>query len=94
MNKKFYVYFMTNKNNEILYIGITNNLERRVLEHRNKLIKGFTEKYNCTKIVHYEEFNYIDKAILREKQIKSWNRKRKNDLINEYNSKWNDLYSS
>ena len=85
------VYFMTNKNNNVLYIGVTSNLEKRVYQHKTKAYKGFTEKYNCNKLVYFEVFLDINQAITREKQLKKGNRKRKNDLVNSINPEWNDL---
>ena len=89
--KSYYVYIMTNKNNNVLYTGVTNDLQRRVYEHKNKLIGGFTEKYNINKLVYFEETSDIESAISREKQIKSGSRQKKNDLINSINDKWDDL---
>lgn len=88
--KQFYVYIMTNKS-KTLYVGVTNNLQRRVYEHKNKMIRGFTSKYNITKVVYFEVFNDIESAIKREKQIKGWLRKKKIDLIESMNPEWNDL---
>ena len=88
--KQSYVYIMTNKS-KTLYVGVTNNLQRRVYEHKNKMIKGFTSKYNITKVVYFEVFNDIESAIKREKQIKGWLRKKKIDLIESMNPDWNDL---
>ena len=88
---RYCVYIMTNWNNKVLYIGITNNLERRVYEHKNKLLDGFTKKYNLNKLVYYEEFNDVNLAILREKEIKKWRREKKDKLINTVNLKWEDL---
>ena len=85
------VYFMANKNNNVLYIGVTSNLEKRVYQHKAKVYKGFTEKYNCNKLVYFEVFTDIKQAISREKQLKKGNRKRKNDLVNNMNPKWDDL---
>ena len=82
---------MTNKNNSVLYTGVTNNLERRVYEHKNKLINGFAKKYNICKLVYVEEYDDINKAIEREKQIKGGSRQKKIDLINSRNKTWNDL---
>lgn len=81
---------MTNKS-KTLYTGVTNNLQRRVYEHKHKLIKGFTSKYNITKLVYYEEYNDINDAISREKQIKGWSRKKKIELIESVNPEWKDL---
>ncbi len=91
-NYNFYTYIITNKNNTVLYIGVTNNLIRRIYEHKNKLIHGFTEKYNINKLVYFEHFDNINNAIQREKQLKKWNRKWKEELINKVNPNWNDLY--
>ncbi|MCH6573989.1 MAG: GIY-YIG nuclease family protein [Bacteroidetes bacterium] len=93
MNKQYYVYIMTNKNNTVLFTGMTNNLIRRVYKHKEKIIDGFTKKYNCTKLVYYEIFNDPYNAITREKQIKAGSRKKKIDLINAMNPEWNDLYN-
>ena len=81
---------MTNKS-KTLYVGVTNNLHRRVYEHKNKIIQGFTSKYNITKVVYFEVFNDIESAIKREKQIKGWLRKKKIELIESMNPDWNDL---
>ena len=78
-------------NSRTLYTGVTNNLQRRVYEHKNKLVKGFTEKYNIKKLVYYEETNDINSAIAREKQIKGWLREKKIKLIDESNPEWKDL---
>ncbi|MEW6400874.1 MAG: GIY-YIG nuclease family protein [Chloroflexota bacterium] len=88
--KTYYVYIMTNKS-KTLYTGITNNLERRVYEHKNKLIPGFTSKYNITKLVHYEETSNVTAALAREKQIKGWLRSKKIALIESENPAWKDL---
>ena len=92
MNKYFYVYLTTNNSNVVIYTGVTNNLKIRVFQHKNKIIKGFTEKYNATKLVYYEAFDNAYDAISREKQIKAGSRKKKIDLINKTNSQWKDLY--
>ena len=89
--KKSYIYFMTNKNNSVIYIGITSDLKKRVFQHKNKSFKGFTSKYNCNKLVYFEEFENIKQAIEREKQLKSGNRKQKELLIYSKNSSWDDL---
>jgi putative endonuclease len=88
--KQYYVYIMTN-NSRTLYTGVTDNLVRRVYEHKNKLIEGFTQKYNITKLVHYEITGDVQAAIQREKQIKGWLRKKKIALIEAANPGWNDL---
>ncbi|NLJ38264.1 MAG: GIY-YIG nuclease family protein [Candidatus Atribacteria bacterium] len=77
MEKKAYVYFMSNRWNKVLYLGVTSNLIKRVWEHKNKVIDGFTKKYNLNKLVYYEIYDDIETAINREKQIKSWPRKKK-----------------
>ena len=82
---------MTNKNNTVIYIGVTSNLVKRVFQHKTKVIKGFTAKYNCDKLVYFEEFTDINEAISREKQLKSGNRQRKENLIDSINPEWNDL---
>ena len=92
MNKQFYVYIMTNKYNKVLYIGVTSDIKRRVYEHRNKLIEGFTKKYNVTKLVYYEIYQDSYEAIKREKQLKAGSRKKKLELINNTNQQWIDLY--
>ncbi len=92
MDRHYYVYIMTNKKNTVLYTGVTNNLRRRVYEHKEKLIKGFTKKYNITKLVYCEVFDRIGDAIIREKQIKGGSRQKKIDLINSINKDWQDLY--
>jgi len=88
--KQYYVYIMTNKSGT-LYTGVTNELVRRVYEHKNHLVKGFTDKYNITKLVYYETTNDVRSAIEREKQIKGWLRKKKIDLIESTNPEWRDL---
>lgn len=91
MNRTYYVYLITNWNNKVLYIGVTNNLERRIYQHKNKLIKGFTEKYNVNKLVYFEQTSDIESAIAREKEIKKWRREKKNRLIESTNKDWQDL---
>ncbi|MBI5299588.1 MAG: GIY-YIG nuclease family protein [Deltaproteobacteria bacterium] len=88
--KQYYVYIMANQP-KTLYTGITNNLPRRAYEHKNKLIRGFTEKYNVTKLVYFEETEDVNVAIAREKQIKGWLRKRKITLIESMNPHWKDI---
>ncbi len=87
----YYVYILSNWNNKVTYIGVTNNLERRIYEHKNKLIDGFTKKYNLNKLVYFEQFNNVSDAITREKEIKKWRREKKNTLIESINSSWDDL---
>jgi len=88
--KDYFVYIMTNKS-KTLYTGVTNNLVRRVYEHKNKLIEGFTKKYNINKLVYFELFDNPGDATKREKQIKGWLRKKKIDLIESMYPKWKDL---
>lgn len=83
---------MTNVKNTVLYTGVTSDLVRRVYEHREKLVSGFTKKYNVVKLVYYEAFEHIENAISREKQIKSGSRRKKIQLINSVNEQWRDLY--
>ena len=92
MHKQYYVYIMTNNRNTVLYVGVTNDLVKRVYAHKEKLVEGFTKKYNITKLVYYEVFEDIENAILREKQIKAGSRKKKIDLIDQKNRHWRDLY--
>jgi len=92
VSKQYYVYIMTNVRNTVLYVGVTNDLIRRIYEHKEKLVDGFTKKYNLIKLVHYEVFEDIENAILREKQIKAGSRQKKVQLINNINREWRDLY--
>ncbi|MFA6594538.1 MAG: GIY-YIG nuclease family protein [Candidatus Buchananbacteria bacterium] len=92
MTKYSYVYILASQKNGTLYIGVTNNLLKRVWEHKNKFINGFTEKYNVDKLVYYEVFESISEAILKEKQLKNWNRQWKIRIIQEMNPDWKDLY--
>ena len=91
--KQYYVYIMTNFKNTVLYTGVTNDLVRRAYEHKNKMVEGFTKKYNINKLIYYETTENIDSAILREKQIKTGSRQKKLDLINKFNSDRKDLYN-
>ena len=91
MKNESYIYFLTNHYNNVLYIGVTNDIIRRVIEHKVKINKGFTYKYNCDKLVYYETFNSITDAITREKQLKNWKREWKNELIIGFNPEWKDL---
>ncbi len=86
----YFVYIMTNRS-RTLYTGMTNNLERRVYEHKHKLVRGFTSRYNITQLVYYEVFHDVYQAIAREKQIKGWRRSKKVALIEESNPGWDDL---
>jgi putative endonuclease len=94
MSKKYYVYIMTNQRNTVLYTGVTSNLTRRVFEHKNKLMEGFTKRYNVEKLVYYEIFDDVNDAIAREKQIKGGSRKKKLVLIEHANNAWQDLYDT
>ena len=87
----YYVYILTNWSNKVLYIGITNNLVRRCYEHKHKIIRGFTEKYNVNKLVYFDTTNDVSEAIKREKQLKGWTRSKKINLIESINPMWNDL---
>ena len=90
-NHEYFVYIMSNILDSVLYIGVTNNLQRRVFEHQQKLLIGFTEKYNCEKLVYYEQTTDVRSAIEREKQLKKWNRSKKEFLINQFNPTRRDL---
>lgn len=92
--KLYYVYILTNVYNKVLYTGVTNDLKRRCYEHKHKMVKGFTQKYNVNKLVYFEKFDFIDLAISREKQIKGYSRAKKIALINIFNKEWKDLDSN
>lgn len=92
--KAYYVYILASKRNGTLYVGVTSDLPRRIYEHKQKLIDGFTKKYNITTLVYAEEFQNINDAIHREKCIKKWNRAWKLKLIEEHNPDWSDLYEN
>ena len=91
--KEAYVYILTNKYNKVLYTGLSSDLVNRMIQHKNKMIEGFTKKYNVDKLVYYEGPHEIMHAIKREKQIKSGSRKKKIELINSMNSEWKDLFN-
>jgi putative endonuclease len=93
MSNQYYVYIMTNKGNKVLYTGVTRDLKKRIYEHKEKLVEGFTKRYNLTKLVYFEIYSDIESAISREKQIKDGSRQKKIDLINSINNKWRDLYN-
>ncbi|MFZ2151082.1 MAG: GIY-YIG nuclease family protein [Candidatus Absconditicoccaceae bacterium] len=88
--KNYFIYILASDTGT-LYIGVTNDLERRLYEHKNELIEGFTKKYGCKKLIYFEEFNEIEEAINREKQLKNWNRNKKENLIKTQNPGWKDL---
>ena len=92
--KQGFVYILTSTRNTVLYTGVTSNLQRRIFEHRSKLVQGFTKKYNCTRLVYYEIHDDIESAIAREKQIKAGSREKKLALINAMNPTWADLYET
>ena len=87
----YFVYILSNWNDSVIYIGVTGNLPRRLYEHRNHLVDGFSSKYNTDKLVYFEQTNDVYSAIAREKQLKGWTRKKKNDLIMKVNPEWKDL---
>ncbi len=91
MEFRYYVYILTNKSNNVLYIGITDDIKRRLYEHKNKLNEGFTSKYNVHKLVYLEDTNNVLDAIAREKQLKRWSRAKKIALIESVNKEWKDL---
>ncbi len=88
---QYYLYILTNKYNGTLYIGVTNDLERRMYEHKNKLVEGFTKKYGLNRLIYFETCQYVNDAIKREKNIKKWKREWKIKLIEEDNPNWSDL---
>lgn len=88
---QYYLYILCNKYNGTLYIGVTNDLERRMFEHKNKLIDGFTKQYSLDKLVYFESYQYINDAIKREKNLKKWKRQWKKNLIEKENPNWSDL---
>jgi len=89
--KTYYVYLLTNWNNKVMYVGMTNNLERRIYEHKNKLVSGFTKKYKINKLVYFEETSDVSSAISREKEIKKWRREKKDTLVLSNNPEWKYL---
>jgi putative endonuclease len=88
---RYYVYLLTNWNHRVLYVGVTNDLTRRLYEHQNKLFKGFTEKYNVNKLVYFDETDDVRSALAREKKIKKWRREKKDALVISVNPQWKDL---
>ena len=89
--RTYYVYLLTNWNNEVMYVGMTNDLERRISEHKAKAVKGFTEKYNVNKLVYFEQTSEVNGAISREKEVKRWRREKKDALVKQVNPDWRDL---
>ncbi len=94
MNKVGYVYIITNKKNGTLYVGVTNNLAKRIYEHKEKLVDGFTKQYGLDRLVYFESYETITNAIEREKQLKNWKRQWKVALIEKENKSWDDLYET
>ena len=90
--KQYYVYILTNSGHTVLYTGVTNDIIRRIFEHKKKLVSGFTSKYNTDVLVYFEQFDFTDLAIHREKQIKGYSRLKKEALINSFNPSWMELY--
>jgi len=90
-DRHYYVYVLTKWNSRVIYIGVTNDLERRVFEHKNKLVKGFTEKYNVNNLVYFEETGDVNAALAREKEIKKWRREKKNAPVTNGNPQWTEL---
>jgi putative endonuclease len=89
--KDFFVYMMTNRSRVVLYTGVTNDLQRRVWEHKNATVRGFTKRYKLDRLVYYEDYRDVRDAITREKEIKGWRREKKNALVGTLNSSWKDL---
>jgi putative endonuclease len=92
--RTYYTYILASRINGTLYVGVTNDLLRRTIEHREHMVDGFTKRYNVTRLVHYEVFGEIAAAIAREKQLKNWKRAWKVQLIESNNPRWNDLYET
>ena len=93
VTKQYYVYIMINKHNTVLYVGLTNNLKRRVYQHKTKQANSFTKKYNVIKLVYYENSEDVNTVLAREKQLKGGSRKKKIELIESFNPGWQDLYN-
>jgi putative endonuclease len=89
--RSYYVYLLTNWNNKVMYVGVTSDLGRRIYEHKNKVLKGFTEQYNIHKLVYFEHTSDVTAALEREKEIKKWRREKKNNLVQDQNPAWKDL---
>jgi len=94
MSKQYCVYIMTNKHHTVLYTGVTGNLQKRIYEHKEKLVEGFTKRYRVTKLVYYEVYEEVHSAITREKQIKAGSRQKKIEMIEGMNKEWRDLYEA
>ncbi len=92
--RKAWVYILTNFTKTVLYVGITTNIERRMQEHRERTVPGFSSTYNCNRLILIEEYEYISLGIDREKELKGWRREKKEKLINSQNPEWNDLYET
>lgn len=90
--RQYCVYILANNNNTVLYIGVTSNIQKRIWEHKNKAVKGFTKKYNCEKLVYFEQTENVYSALQREKQLKNWHRQWKIDLVSKNNPEWKDLF--
>ena len=90
----YYVYILTNEHGNVMYIGVTNNLERRLFEHKNELVDGFTKRYHVHKLVYFEQTGDVNAAIAREKQLKGWTRSRKIELVETMNPEWADLFDT
>ena len=91
LKMNYYIYIITNWNNKVMYIGVTNDLARRIYEHKHKLVDGFTKKYNVSKLVYFEHTTDVYSAITREKQLKNWSREKKNWLVEQHNPDWNEI---
>ena len=89
---QYYIYILSNWNDKVIYIGVTNNLKRRIYEHKNEIIDGFTKKYHVHKLVYYETTTDVKAALEREKQLKGWKREKKDSLVTDMNPNWKDLY--
>jgi putative endonuclease len=92
MEGKYFVYILASKPNGTLYIGVTSDLMRRIWEHKQGTVEGFTEKYDVNRLVYFEGYKDVHEALQREKRLKKWNRKWKLEIINKFNPEWNDLY--
>ena len=93
MESAYFVYLLSNWNHNVLYVGVTNDLRRRVIEHKQGLVPGFTQKYKCNCLVYYESTPYVNNALEREKEIKKWRREKKDALVESFNPEWLDLSS-